>query len=52
MLDCAKVEKPEVMLEFPSPGTALGVKTRRQPDGSYLVFLADGEAGLRFSALR
>ncbi|MGD0100116.1 MAG: hypothetical protein ABSC60_07210, partial [Acidobacteriota bacterium] len=23
------------------------VKTQRQPDGSYLVFLADGESGLR-----
>ena len=47
VLDCANVEKPQVILEFPSSGTALGVKTRRQPDGSYLVFLADGESGLR-----
>jgi hypothetical protein len=26
---------------------SFAVKTQRQPDGSYLVFLADGESGLR-----
>jgi hypothetical protein len=47
MLDVHELENPRPLLEIPTRGTALGVKTSRQPDGSYLVFLAEGENGLR-----
>ena len=47
LLDCRDPRNPQVTRRLPTSGTALGVKTERQPDGSYLVFLADGEAGLR-----
>jgi hypothetical protein len=52
VLDATDCRKPELVLEVPVKGTALGVKTLRQSDGSYLVFLADGEAGLRIFSLR
>ncbi len=46
VLDVQDPRNPRLILEAPTSGTSLGVKTRRQPDGSYLVFLADGESGL------
>ena len=46
VLDVRDLQNPRVVLEYPTAGTALGVKTQRQPDGSYLVFLANGESGL------
>ncbi|NLT67898.1 MAG: hypothetical protein GXX84_14950 [Acidobacteria bacterium] len=45
ILDAADPRAPELLLEYPVPGTALGVKTQLQPDGSHLVFLAGGESG-------
>jgi hypothetical protein len=47
VLDSLDIHNPKVILEIPSKGTALGVKAQRQPDGSYLIFLAEGEAGIR-----
>jgi hypothetical protein len=47
VLDALDPKNPRLMAEYPTTGTALGVKAQRQPDGSYLVFLADGESGLR-----
>ncbi len=47
VLDVLDPRNPRLILESPTSGTALGVKTKRQPDGSYLIFLADGESGLR-----
>lgn len=47
LLDAHDPRSPRVTLEYPTSGTSLAVKTRLQPDGSYLVFLADGESGLR-----
>jgi hypothetical protein len=52
VLDAADYRNPVLVFELPLKGTALGVKTMRQPDGSYLVFLANGEAGLRIFSLR
>ncbi len=47
VLDVHDLQNPRVMLQSPAQGTALAVKTKRQADGSYLVYLADGESGLR-----
>lgn len=47
LLDAEDLRNPRAVLRLPTSGTSLGVKTQLQPDGSYLVFLADGEAGLR-----
>jgi hypothetical protein len=52
VLDAADPRKPRLILEWPSAGTALGVAAEIQPDGSILVFLADGEAGLRILRYR
>lgn len=52
VLDTLDSKKPRVILQVPTLGTALGVKTQRQPDGSYLIFLADGESGLRIFRFR
>lgn len=46
VLDAHDPRSPRVVLEYPTSGTSLAVKTRLQPDGSYLIFLADGESGL------
>ena len=45
VLDAADPGRPRLVLEVRTRGTALGVKAQRQPDGSHLVFLADGEGG-------
>ncbi len=47
VLDASDALHPEVILRHPTPGTSLGVAAELQPDGSTLVFLADGESGLR-----
>jgi hypothetical protein len=47
VLDVLDPRNPRLILQSPTSGTSLGVKTQLQPDGSYLVFLADGESGLR-----
>ncbi len=47
VLDVHDVWHPFVVLERLTTGTALAVAAELQPDGSHLVFLADGEAGLR-----
>jgi hypothetical protein len=52
VLDVHGLKNPRLLQEIPTEGTALGVKTSRQPDGSYLVFLAEGESGLRIFRFR
>jgi hypothetical protein len=52
VLDTLDSKNPRVILQVPTSGTALGVKTRRQSDGSYLIFLADGNSGLRIFRFR
>jgi hypothetical protein len=47
ILDATDPRDPRVIREIQTDGTALGVKTEAQTDGSWLVFLADGEAGLK-----
>jgi hypothetical protein len=47
LLDAQDPRNPRLICEIPAGGTALGVTTEPQPDGSWLVFLADGEAGLK-----
>jgi hypothetical protein len=47
VLDATDPRDPRVIREIQTDGTALGVKTEAQSDGSWLVFLADGEAGLK-----
>ncbi len=43
---------PRLLEEIPTLGTSLGVKAEAESDGSILVFLADGEAGLRVLKFR
>jgi hypothetical protein len=52
VLDVHELKSPLLLQEIPTNGTALGVKTSRQSDGSYLVFLAEGESGLRIFRFR
>ncbi len=47
ILDVQDPRRPRLIAEVPTRGTALGVKAEAQPGGAILVFLADGEAGLR-----
>ncbi len=47
ILDARDPGSPRLVRELPTNGTALGVKAEHQPDGSWRVFLADGEAGLK-----
>ncbi len=47
VLDATDLNNPRVVRDIPTAGTALGVKAEEQSDGSWLVFLADGEAGLK-----
>lgn len=47
VLDVRDPSRPEPVLRFPTTGTSLGVKAEAAPDGTILVFLADGEDGLR-----
>lgn len=47
ILDAQDPVRLRLVREIPTDGTALGVKTERETDGTWLVFLADGEAGLK-----
>jgi hypothetical protein len=47
VLDAADRPNLRTLAEIETPGTALGVVAEAQPDGSHLVFLTDGETGLR-----
>ena len=47
VLDAEDPHNPRIVREVPTNGTALGVKAEQQPDGSWSIFLADGEAGLK-----
>jgi hypothetical protein len=47
VLDVRDPRQPRLIKELPTRGTSLGVKAVAEPDGHILVFLADGEAGLR-----
>jgi hypothetical protein len=47
VLDISDRLRPRLTAELPTHGTSLGVKAEAAPDGTILVFLADGEAGLR-----
>lgn len=52
VLDVIDPRQPRVVMEYPTSGTSLGVKAAIQSDGSYLVYLADGESGLRVFRFR
>jgi len=47
VLDVQDPRQPRLIKELPTRGTSLGVKAVAEPDGRILVFLADGEEGLR-----
>jgi hypothetical protein len=47
VLDVHDPLHPRLVMEYPTTGTALAVAAELQSDGGHLVFLADGEAGLR-----
>ena len=47
IMDAQDASHPRVILEYPCSGTALGVAAVHELDGAYLIYLADGEAGLR-----
>ena len=52
VLDVHDVRNPRPVLEHPTKGTSLAVAAEPERDGSILVFLADGEAGLRVIRFR
>jgi len=52
VIDLQDPGNPRVVREIATNGTALGVKTEKQPDGSWLIFLADGEAGIKVYRVR
>ncbi len=52
VLDVRDPGHPRLIREIPTRGTSLGVKAEAEPGGSILVFLADGEAGLRVLRFR
>ena len=52
VLDVTDPRSPRVVRELPTPGTSLGVKAEKAADGSILVYLADGENGLRIFRFR
>jgi hypothetical protein len=47
VLDVRDPRNPVLVSELPTRGTSLGVKAEAAADGTVLVFLADGEDGLR-----
>jgi hypothetical protein len=47
VLNVEDPRRPRLIEEVSTRGTSLGVKAEASPDGSVLVYLADGEAGLR-----
>ncbi len=47
VLDVHNPIQSRTIMEVPTRGTSLGVKAEVEPDGTILVFLADGEDGLR-----
>ncbi len=52
VLDVHDPSQPRTIMEIPTRGTSLGVKAETAPDGTILVFLADGEEGLRVFRFR
>jgi hypothetical protein len=52
VLDASDLRNPKLVQEARVGGTALAAKAFRQPDESYLIFLADGESGLWVFRLR
>jgi hypothetical protein len=47
VIDAGNMRAPRLVLEHPTPGTALAVAAEPRDDGTHRVYLADGEAGLR-----
>jgi hypothetical protein len=47
ILDVQDPRHPRLLRELPTRGTSLGVKAEMEPDGRILIYLADGEEGLR-----
>jgi hypothetical protein len=47
ILDVLDPRQPRTLMELPTRGTSLGVKAEPGPNDTILVFLADGEEGLR-----
>ncbi len=52
VVDAGDPLNPRFVQEIPETGTALGVTSERQFDGSWLIFLADGESGLKIYRFR
>ena len=51
VLDVEDPRRPRLVTELPTRGTSLGVKAEAEPGGTILIFLADGEDGLRIFRL-
>jgi len=47
ILDVKDPHRPQFLRELPTRGTSLGVKAEMEPAGRILIYLADGEEGLR-----
>ncbi len=52
VIDVSDMSNPRLVREIQTDGTALGVKAEEQSDGSWLIFLADGEAGIKIYRVR
>lgn len=52
ILDARDPGHPRLISEIPTRGTSLGVKAEAEPGGGILIFLADGEEGLRVFRFR
>jgi hypothetical protein len=52
VIDAEDVRAPRVVLEHPTPGTALAVAAESLPGGGHLIYLADGESGLHVFAYK
>jgi hypothetical protein len=47
VIDAGDIRAPRIIIEHPTPGTAVAVAAELLPDGTNRVYLADGESGLR-----
>jgi hypothetical protein len=47
IVDVSRPERPHLVMESSTQGTALGVAAEASPNGGFLVVLAEGETGIR-----
>jgi hypothetical protein len=52
VIDAEDIRAPRVIIEHPTPGTAVAVAAESLPDGTHRIYLADGESGLHVFAYR